>query len=134
MLLLIQRPGVDTSIVAELDLLGAELLDDLSVSLAHGLDLEEAVHRLEGQTLGLGNQEVDESGRHDHEGGEEEVDAVGHGEEHLRGEARDDEVPEPVVGGGRGLADGARVLVEHFRVEDPGHRVLLKEEEKMLVI
>lgn len=88
-----------------------------------GLHLEQAVHALERDGLGLGDEEENEDGGEDHEGGEEHVDAEAHRVEHLLGEAGDDEVPEPVVGGGEGLAEGAGVLVEHLRVDDPGGAV-----------
>lgn len=53
---------------------------------------KESVHLLQWNTLGLGNEEVDEDGRADHEGGKEHIHAVVHGIEHLRSKAGDDEV------------------------------------------
>lgn len=58
---------------------------------------EETVHGFERDSFGLGYEEVDEYCGANHEAGEEEVDAVAHCGEHLRGEAGDDEVPEPVL-------------------------------------
>lgn len=119
-------------VVAQVDVAGVapellvvypELLHDDPVCLADGLDLEEAVHGLERDGLSLWDEEEDEDGREDHERGEEHVDAKVHGQEHLRREARDDEVPEPVGRRGGRLAQGPGVLVEHLRVDDPGRAV-----------
>lgn len=67
------------------------------VGLESGPDLEQLVHLLERDTLGLGNEEVDVWNGQQHQACEEHVDTVRHLEEHLRCEARDEEVPEPVV-------------------------------------
>ncbi len=76
--------------------------------------VEESVHSLERDTLGLGHQEEDKDGGEDHEGCEEKVDAEAHGSEHLGGEASDKEIPEPVVCGCEGLGEGTDGLVEHL--------------------
>lgn len=85
----------------------AQLRHDGGVCAVDGPDLEQAVHLLERDRLGLGHQEEDEDDRDEHERREEEVDAVAPLLKHGGGEARDDKVPEPVVGGGVGLAEGA---------------------------
>lgn len=85
-------------IVAELRVPRAILLDDDGVGLAHGLDLEEAIHALEWDGFRLRHEKPDEEDGGDHHGGEEEEDAAAAGAhvvKHLGGEAGDDEVPEP---------------------------------------
>lgn len=128
-------------IVSEFLLLLSNLLEDSLVGLADWLDGEETVHALERDGLGLWDEEVDEEDGQDHHGGEEKVDTAArrtHGQEHLRGETRDDEVPEPVVGSGRSLTKRSAedklafvlkrgkievflpgIVVEHLRVKDP---------------
>lgn len=69
--------------------------------------IKELIHGLERDALCLGNEEVDEDDGAEHEGCEEEVDAEAHGVEHLRGEAGDEEVPEPVVCRGESLCESA---------------------------
>ncbi len=85
--------------------------------------IKETINSLERDVLGLGDEEPDEDGGEDHKCREEEIHAVAHSGEHLRSEARDEEIPEPVVGGCEGLGEGSHVLVEHFGVEDPGSGV-----------
>ena len=75
-----------------------------------------------GRTFGFRDEEEHKRNGEEHHRGEEEVDAtsrIAHVEEHLRREARDDEVPEPVVHGRRRLTERAHALVEHLAVEDP---------------
>lgn len=101
---------------AELRLLLDQLgLEDL-VCAPHGLDLEQALCLLQWDTARLGNEEEGIEEGEEGERGEEEVDAVAHSGEHLLGEARDEEVEEPVAGGGEGLSEGAEVGVEEFLV------------------
>ena len=64
-----------------------EALEHDTVSLPGRLNLEEFVHALKWNTLGLRNEEVDKEDGQDHQAGEEEVHSVAHGQEHLRGEA-----------------------------------------------
>lgn len=137
--------GVKTGILclcAEILLLETELGEQLRVRLCDGADLEETVHGLERQALCLRDEEVDEDDGAHHERGEEKVDSVSHGVEHLWGEAGDDEVPEPegakelvytremqvkgemrgyepVVGGSASLAERTGLHVEHLGVENP---------------
>lgn len=82
-------------------------------------DSEKAVHSLKGNRFRLRDEEVDEGNGEDHERGEEEVNAITHGEEHLRGEAGDDEVPKPIVGGGRCLSKCTHILIKHLRIYYP---------------
>lgn len=98
------------SIMSELLVLFPEPGNDLLVGAPDGLDLEQVIHMLQRNRLRLRNEEEDEGNGEDHERSEEEVHAVLHLEEHLRREARDDEVPEPVVCSGGGLAEGASIL------------------------
>ena len=101
-------------------LLSSELGEDDLVRLACGeFAGEEAVHGLERDALGLGQEEPDEDDRAQHQAREEEVDAVAHGIEHLGSEAGNDEVPEPVVRSGESLCESTDVLVEHLGVVDP---------------
>ena len=89
----------------------------------HLLDLKQLIHVLQRDALRLRNKEVHERYAQNHQAGEEKIHPVTHRVEHLRREARNDEVPEPVVCGGRGLPQGPRVLREHLRVDDPGGAV-----------
>ena len=84
---------------------------------------KQPIHLLKRNALGLRHQEEDIDCRNNHHRREKEVHAVVHAVEHLRREAGDDEVPEPIVCGGESLGKGADVLVEHFGVEDPGRSV-----------
>jgi hypothetical protein len=102
------------NVVAEALFVLAQLGDHLSVGTPHGLDVEQLVHALEWNTLGFGDKEVYEYDGAHHQRCEEEVHAVTHGCEHLRGETRDEEVPQPVGGGSAGLGQGTHVGIEHF--------------------
>lgn len=105
---------------------GLHLLQSLEhdpVGLVARLDLEQLIHALKRNTLGLRNEEENERYGQNHQAGEEKVHSVAHGKEHLRREPRDDEIPEPVVGGCRRLAEGTSLLAEHFGVDDPGSAV-----------
>jgi hypothetical protein len=115
-LLLRQRNPAALDIMSESLLVDVKLTHKNCICLSTRLDLEETVHGFEWDALGLRDQEPHEDDGEDHQGGEEEVDAVTHGCEHLRREARDHEVPEPVGAGGEGLAEGADVLWEHLFV------------------
>lgn len=97
-----------------------DLRQHLCVGTPHGLSLEERVHVLQRDTLGLRDEEEYEGDRQEHQTGEEEVHAVVHLGEHLRREARDEEVPEPVGPGGARLGQRPDVGIEHLRVDDPG--------------
>ena len=111
----------DDGIPPEFFIVTSELVHDDTVRLSRLQSaVEQSVHRLERHALGLWHQEEDKDGGKDHERCEEEVDAVAHGGEHLRGEASDEEVPEPVVGGCKGLSEGTDGLIEHLGVVDPG--------------
>jgi hypothetical protein len=113
------RNSSTLGIVPELLILILELGHDCAVCHSDWLDLEESVHCLEWDRLGLGDQEVDKRNGEDHEASEEKVDSVSHGKEHLWCESADNEVPEPVVRSCGSLAQRSHVLVEHLRVDDP---------------
>ena len=87
---------------------------ELLVCAPHGLALEEAVHLLQGNTACLGDEEEGEEEGEEGEGGEEHVDSVAHGCEHLFCEAGDEEVEEPVAGCCAGLGERSEVGVEEF--------------------
>jgi hypothetical protein len=117
--------------------LGLQLL----VRVPDRLDLEQALDFLQRNTTGLGDEEEGEEEGEEGQGGEEEVDTVSHGREHLFGESRDKEVEQPVAGSGAGLSQRTEVGVEEFlfvivstgsnvggsmgtyRVDDPGGTV-----------
>jgi hypothetical protein len=84
------------NVVAELLFMLAQLRDHLAMGMPHGLDLKQLVHALERDTLGFRDEEVHEDDRENHQRRKKEVHAVSHGCEHLRREARDEEIPEPV--------------------------------------
>lgn len=111
------------NIEAELLLLGAENLLKLLVGPPDRLALEQAVDLLQRDTGGLGNKEEGEEEGKEGERGEEHIHSVSHGGEHLLGEARDEEVEEPVACGGAGLGEGTEVGVKEFGVDDPGSTV-----------
>ena len=93
---------------------------------ARGGLLHHLVDLLEGQTLGLGDEEpgVDEGARAqaspDEEHGGLEVALVS--ADHVRGDDGDDGVPEPVGGGGESNTTGADGEREDLTDEDPGTR------------
>lgn len=116
----------DFGIVSELFLAQAVLVENDVVRSPDRLDLEETVHALEGNALGLRQEEEDEDDGADHHRCEEEVDTAArrtHGVEHLLREAGDDEVPEPVGCCCSCLAQRASVVVEDLAVDDPGGSV-----------
>ena len=111
------------SVVPKLLFSSAVLVQNNLVSPPNWLRGEQAVHALERDALGLGDEEEDEEDGEDHHRGEEEVDAAArgaHGVEHGRREAGDEEVPEPVARCCGGLAETASVVVEDLAVDDPG--------------
>lgn len=108
---------------AELLFFGAELLLEHLVCSPDRLAFEQAIDLLEGNTTGLGNEEESEEERQEGEGSEEHVHSVSHSLEHLLSEAGNEEVEEPVAGGGGGLGEGAEVGVEELGVNDPGGTV-----------
>ena len=91
--LLIRLKAEPLYVMSEILVLPSKLLHDSLVCLAHRLDSKETVHMLQRNGLGLRDEEEDEEDRDYHERREEKVDAVGHLEEHLWREARDNEVP-----------------------------------------
>lgn len=72
------------NVMTETLLILAQSGNDLPVSTPDRLDLEQTVHALERNTLGLGDEEEDEEDGADHQRREEEVHAITHGGEHLR--------------------------------------------------
>lgn len=80
--------------------LGLQLL----VRVPDRLDLEQALDLLQRDTTGLRDEEEGKEECEEGQGGEEEIDTVSHGREHLFGEARDEEVEEPVAGSRAGLS------------------------------
>merc|ERR1712137_443333 len=97
----------------------------LGGSAGSGL-LHHLVDLLEGQTLGLRNEEVGvdertsaEASPHEEDAGLEValIDA-----DHVRGDDSDDSVPEPVGGGGKGNTTGADREREDLANDDPGTR------------
>lgn len=88
-------------IMTELLVPGVSLGNDDLVCLSYRPDLEQTIHVLEWNGLGLWHEEPDEHNAGEHHGGEKEeytAAARSHSVEHLGREARDDKVPEPVVG------------------------------------
>lgn len=101
-------------IKAELLLFFLEQRLELLVCLPNGLLLEEAVDLLQRNTTGLRDEEEGEEEGKEGQGGEEEVYTIAHSLEHLLGEARDEEVEQPVTGSGTGLGQGTEVGIEEF--------------------
>ena len=101
-------------IVAELLLLGGELLLEHLVCAPDRLLLEQPVDLLQRNTTCLRDKEEGEEECQEGQGGEEEVDTVVHRPEHLLGKARDEEVEKPVTGSGGGLGQGTEVRVEEL--------------------
>ncbi len=79
---------------SEIAILGTKFIknDLVRLSSREFFAAEKTIHRFERDSLGFGDQEPDKHNRAQHHGGEEEVDPVGHGGEHLGSEAGDDEV------------------------------------------
>lgn len=108
------NPALDVG--AEPLLLRRQLLLERLVCLPDRLDLEQALHLLQWDTTGLGDEEEGVEEREEGQRREEEVHAVAHRGEHLLGEPRHEEVEQPVAGSGAGLGYGAEVGVEEFLV------------------
>lgn len=102
---------------SELLFLCGQLGLQLLVRVPDGLDLEQALDLLQRNTAGLGDEEEGEEEGEEGQGGEEEVDTVSHGREHLFGESRHEEVEQPVAGSGAGLGQRTEVGVEEFLFE-----------------
>lgn len=77
---------------SELLFLCCQLGLQLLIRVPDRLDLEQALDLLQRDTAGLGDEEEGEEEGEEGEGGEEEVDTVSHGREHLFGESRHKEV------------------------------------------
>jgi len=108
---LLERKTSTLGVVSELLLFSPDLCNDSLVRIPDRLNSEQTVHALERNGLCLWNEEEDKDDGNDHHACEEHVDAeavLAHLEEHLRREAGDDEVPEPIVGGGGSLTEGTR--------------------------
>lgn len=73
------------------------------VGTPDGLDLEQALHLLQRHTAGLWDEEEGVEEGEEGKRRKEEVDAVAPGLEHLLGEARDEEVEQPVAACGERL-------------------------------
>lgn len=84
-------------------LLVLQLCLERLVGTPDGLDLEQALHLLQWHTARLWNEEEGVKEGEEGERREEEVDAVAPSLEHLLGEARDEEVEQPVAAGGERL-------------------------------
>lgn len=86
----------------------------------------ELVDLLEGETLGLVDEEVDEGCADDTESTPDEEDLGAHVGvtwavvDHVWGDVGDDEVEEPVGGGGHGKTLGSGLEGEGFTGDDPG--------------
>lgn len=106
--------GLHVVLGAVLGLLGADLGQELAVRPPDGLDLEQAVDPLERHAARLGHEEEGEEEGQEGQRSEEHVHAVAHGLEHLLGEARHEEVEEPVAGRRGTTGQGAEVGVEEF--------------------
>lgn len=115
--------SVVLNLKAEFLLLRAEDLLELRIGTPDRLALEQAVDLLQRDTGGLGDKEEGEEEGEEGEGCEEHVHSVSHSSEHLLGEARDEEVEEPVTCGGAGLGEGTEVGVKELGVDDPGSTV-----------
>lgn len=102
------------NVKSELLFLSCQLFLQLLVRVPDGLDLEEALNLLQRDTTGLGDEEEGKEEGEEGQGGEEEVDAVAHGREHLFGESRYEEVEKPVAGSRAGLSQRPEVGVEKF--------------------
>ena len=107
------------SILPERSILSGQLFNHNLVSFANRLCVEQTIHGLKRNTLGLWDEEVYEWYRQNHQAREEEVHSVRHLQEHLRGESGDEEVPEPVRRAGTGLTEASDLSWEHLTVDDP---------------
>ena len=81
---------------------------------------EQGVHLLEGNALGLGDEEEGPDAHEGDDAPEDEVSAVAKAGDHVRGGAGDEEGPEPGVGGGNGDAEHADVEGEDLGRVGPG--------------
>lgn len=99
---------------AEPMLLLLQLRLERLVGSPDGLDLEQALHLLQRDTAGLGDEEEGVKEGEEGERRKEEVDAVAPGLEHLLGEAGHEEVEQPVAAGGCCLCKRTEVGIEEF--------------------
>lgn len=102
------------------------LVHDNPLSNGGGLDLKQTVHLIQRHRLGLGNEKVHKSKAAQRHAAKQEVHAeagLTHAVDHVWRDARDDEGPQPVCHGSEELADAARALREHLRVDDPRRAV-----------
>lgn len=106
-------------LVAELLILFLEFLLEHFVCSPDGLALEQTIDLLEWDTASLGDEEEGEEEGEERERSEEHVHSVAHCLKHLLGEARDEEVEEPVARGGGSLSQGTEVGVEELGVNNP---------------
>ncbi len=84
---------------------------------------EKAIHALQRHALRLGEQKPHKHNRAHHQTRKQQIHPVPHRREHLRREARHDEVEEPVRRCGECLPERAHVLREHLRVVHPRRSV-----------
>lgn len=101
-------------VAAETLLVLLQLSLELLVRIPDGLDLEQAINLLQRNTTGFGDEEEGKEEGTEGQGSEEEVDTEVHTGKHLLGEPSDQEVEEPVTGGGSGLTQGTKIGVEEF--------------------
>lgn len=117
--ILLAIPINPSRILRKILILSSKLLQQDFVRLPGRLDLEKPIHSLKRQRLCLWDAEKYKDHRNYHERSKEKVHPVSPRFKHLLGESRNNKVPEPVVGRCISLTQRPRVLVKHFRVDDP---------------
>jgi hypothetical protein len=100
--------------MTEMGVLFLKLRKNLPMRSPHWAVFKETIHIFQGNSLGFWNKEKYEEDGAQHEGGKEEPDPSTHSGEHLRSEAGDQEGPEPVGAGRRGLGKSSDAGVKHF--------------------
>lgn len=104
------------NLIAELLLLFRESSLEHLVCSPDGLAIKQAVDLFKRDTAGLRDEEKGEEECQERQCSEEEVHAVVHLLEHLFGEARDEEVKEPVARSRGGLSQGTEIGIEEFLI------------------
>lgn len=93
------------------------------IIIAHGRSTKQLIHALERPSLCLGHAEVGPNGHQDGARPEEKIRSVSDVGDHVRGRASDDELEEPLRGGGEGAAKRSDSEREDFGAIDPDDTV-----------
>lgn len=124
--------GADLNLLSSSGVLLVAAGDGTVLLVVHLIDqlgyTEEVVHLLESKTLGFGNKEPDEDEHGQAEAGEGDegsVAALAHGDQHVGHGAGNDEVEEPLGGGGKGDVEATETGSRDLGDVDPADLIML---------